>query len=237
MLRIDYRTYVPHTFLGFLFDLDDSNVSRTNRRLEPLLAGIVRIPERTVALGPDGIRELFFAATERPTNRPVRGQKRYYSGEKKRHTLKTQVVVTRVRKRPGVAGQRRRVRITAVSGTCPGSTHDKNVYDRTGVVIPPGVPGCGDTAYIGTAANDAPPEAAEGGVDAASEGGEPAGVKASDCGRARDREDEVVASGGGAVAEPATTAHAGDEEHPRPSQPDVRGVIANPSGARGHHGI
>ena len=150
MLRIDYRTYVPHTFLGFLFDLDDSNVSRTNRRLEPLLAGIVRIPERTVALGPDGIRELFFAATERPTNRPVRGQKRYYSGEKKRHTLKTQVVVTRVRKRPGVAGQRRRVRITAVSGTCPGSTHDKNVYDRTGVVIPPGVPGCGDTAYIGT---------------------------------------------------------------------------------------
>ena len=150
MLRIDYRTYVPHTFLGFLFDLDDSNVSRTNRRLEPLLAGIVRIPERTVALGPDGIRELFFAATERPTNRPVRGQKRYYSGGKKRHTLKTQVVVTRVRKRPGVAGQRRRVRITAVSGTCPGSTHDKNVYDRTGVVIPPGVPGCGDTAYIGT---------------------------------------------------------------------------------------
>src|SRR5215208_2502826 len=46
MLLIYYRTYVPHTFLGFLFGLDDSNVSRSNRRLEPLLAGVFRIPER-----------------------------------------------------------------------------------------------------------------------------------------------------------------------------------------------
>lgn len=150
MLLIYYRTYVPHTVLGFLFGLDDSNVSRSNRRLEPLLAGIFRIPERKVELGRDEIRELFFDSTERPTARPVRGQKRFYSGKKKRHTLKTQVVVTRVRKRPGVAGQRRRVRIVAVSPTFPGSTHDKKVYDRTGVVIPPGVQGYGDTAYLGT---------------------------------------------------------------------------------------
>ena len=150
MLLIYYRTYVPHTFLAFLFGLDDSNVSRSNRRLEPLLAGIFRIPERKVVLGEDEIQELFFDSTERPTNRPVRGQKPFYSGKKKRHTLKTQVVVTRVKKRPGVKGQRRRVRIVAVSKTFPGSTHDKKVYDRTGVKIPPGVKGCGDTAYIGT---------------------------------------------------------------------------------------
>ena len=150
MLLIYYRTYVPHTFLGFLFGLDDSNVSRSNRRLEPLLAGIFRIPERKVELAEEEIRELFFDSTERPTARPVRGQKRFYSGKKKRHTLKTQVVVARVRKRPGVAGQRRRVRIVAVSATFPGSTHDKKVYDRTGVVIPAGVTGYGDTAYVGT---------------------------------------------------------------------------------------
>lgn len=150
LLLIYYRTYVPHAFLGFLFGLDDSNVSRSNRRLEPLLAGIFRIPERKVELAPEEIRELFFDSTERPTARPVRGQKRFYSGKKKRHTLKTQVVVTRVRKRPGVARQRRRVRIAAVSPTFPGSTHDKKVFDRTGVVIPPGVTGYGDTAYLGT---------------------------------------------------------------------------------------
>ena len=150
MLLIYYRTYVPHTFLGFPFGLDDSTVSRTNRRIEPLLASTFRILERKPGPGPDEVRELFVDATERPINRPARGQKRYYSGKKKRHTLKTQVVVARVRKRPGVRGQPRRVRIKAVSGTFPGSVHDKKVYDRTGVVIPPGVPGCGDTAYLGT---------------------------------------------------------------------------------------
>ncbi len=150
MLLIYYRTYVPHTFLAFLFGIDDSNVCRSNRRLEPLLAGVFRIPERRVELTREEIAELFFDSTERPTARPVRGQKRFYSGKKKRHTLKTQVVVARVRKRPGAAGQRRRVRIVAVSGTFAGSTHDKKVFDRSGVVIPPGVEGYGDTAYIGT---------------------------------------------------------------------------------------
>src|SRR5205814_5262417 len=98
----------------------------------------------------EDVQELFFDSTERPAARPVRGQKRFDSGKKKRHTLKTQVVVARVRKRPGVAGQRRRVRIVAISPTFPGSTHDQKVFDRVGVVIPAGVNGYGDTAYIGT---------------------------------------------------------------------------------------
>ena len=67
MLLVYYRTYVPHTFLGFLFGIDDSNVSRSNRRLEPLLAGVFRIPERKVELTREEIRELFFDSTERPT--------------------------------------------------------------------------------------------------------------------------------------------------------------------------
>ena len=150
MLLVYYRTYVPHTFLGFLFDLDDSNVSRSNRRLEPLLAGIFRIPEREVALTREEIRELFFDSTERPTARPVRGQKRFHSGKERRHTLKTQVVVVRVRKRPGPGGDRRRLRIAAVSATFPGSVRDKKVFDRVGVAIPAGATGYGDTGYLGT---------------------------------------------------------------------------------------
>ncbi len=78
MLLVYYRTYVPHTFLAVLFGLDDRNVSRSNRRLEPLLAGIVRIPERRIELSKEEIRELFVDSTERPTARPVRGQKRFY---------------------------------------------------------------------------------------------------------------------------------------------------------------
>lgn len=151
MLLIYYRTYVTHVFLGFLFGRDDSSVGRNINPLQPLLAGIFRIPERRVELTEDEIRELFFDATERPTRRPKRGQRAYYSGKKRRHTLKTQVVVVRRKKPPGPGAKTpRRVRIAAVSPTSPGTVHDTKVYDRTRVVGPPGVGGTGDTGYVGT---------------------------------------------------------------------------------------
>jgi hypothetical protein len=150
MLLIYYRTYVPHAFLGFLFGIDDSAVGRNLNPLQPLLAGIFRIPERRVELTPEDVRELFFDATERPTRRPKRGQRAYYSGKKKRHTIKTQVVVVRRRKQPGPGPQPRRVRIAAVSRAFAGKVHDKKVYDATRVVCPPGVRRTGDTGYVGT---------------------------------------------------------------------------------------
>src|SRR5215213_5434402 len=70
MLLIYYRTYVTHVFLGFLFGVDDSAVGRNLNPLQPLLAGLFRIPERKVELQPDEIRELFFDATEQPRPRP-----------------------------------------------------------------------------------------------------------------------------------------------------------------------
>ena len=150
MLLIYYRTYVSHAFLGFLFGIDDSAVGRNINPLQPLLAGIFRIPERRVDLTEEDIREVFFDATERPTRRPKRGQRAYYSGKKKRHTLKTQVVVVRRKKKPGPGAKPRRVRIAAVSDTFPGKVHDKKVFDQTGVVVPPGVKRTGDTGYVGT---------------------------------------------------------------------------------------
>src|SRR4051812_44210339 len=86
MLLIYYRTYTTHAFLGFLFGVDDSAVGRNINPLQPLLAGIFRIPERRVKLDPEDIRELFFDATERPTRRPTAGQREFYSGKEKRHT-------------------------------------------------------------------------------------------------------------------------------------------------------
>jgi hypothetical protein len=151
MLRMDYRTDTTHAFLGFLFGVDDSAVGRNINPLQPLLAGIFRIPERRVELEPDEIRALFFDATERAIPRPTRRQKRYDSGKKKRHTVKHQVVVVRKRKKPGRGAKKRRVRIAAVSGAFAGKTHDKRVYDRSRVVVPRGVARSGDTAYVGTA--------------------------------------------------------------------------------------
>ena len=150
MLLIYYRTYTTHAFLGFLFGVDDSAVGRNINPLQPLLAGIFRIPERRIRLDPEEMRDLFFDATERPTRRPAEGQRAYYSGKKKRHTLKNQVVVARRTKPPGSGRKPQRLRIAAVGETHPGSVHDKKMYDRSRVVCPSDVRRTGDTAYLGT---------------------------------------------------------------------------------------
>lgn len=156
MLLIYYRTYVSHASLGLLFSLDPGNVSRNIATLEPLLAGIFRIPERRVEVKEDEVKELFFDGTERPTRRPERGQRAYYSGKKKRHTLKNQVVIVRKKKKPGrreadAPPQKRRQRVAAVSPTSPGKVHDKKMHDRARTLVPPGVRATGDTGYKGTA--------------------------------------------------------------------------------------
>src|SRR5262245_8291947 len=150
MLLIYYRTYTTHAFLGFLFGVDDSAVGRNINPLQPLLAGIFRIPERRIRLDPEEMRELFFDATERPTRRPTEGPRAFYSGKKRRHTIKNQVVSARRTKPPGPGKKPRRLRIAAVSESFPGSVHDKKVYDRTRAVTPPDARRTGDTAYLGT---------------------------------------------------------------------------------------
>jgi len=74
MLLMYYLTYTTHVFLGFLFGVDDSAVGRNINPLQPLLAGIFRIPERKVELDPEDLEELFSDATERPIPRPTRGR-------------------------------------------------------------------------------------------------------------------------------------------------------------------
>jgi len=131
--------------------VDAGTACRAIRQVGLALAGVFRIPERKARVGPDELAEAFVDATERPTNRPARGQKRYDSGQKKRHTIKHQVVVVRKKKPPGRGGPRpRKVRIAAVSEAAPGATHDKTVCDRSRLHLPVGVPGAGDTAYLGT---------------------------------------------------------------------------------------
>lgn len=161
MLLMYYRTYATHALLGFLFRVDQSGVCRNVNPLEPLLAGVFRVPERRVRLSDDEVRELFFDCTEQPVRRPGPGgrQRDYYSGKKKRHTLKHQVVVVRTRlpsgPAPGGGRKRRRVRVAAVSPAAGGRTHDKRVYDRTRtVVLAPagaGVWRTGDAGYRGAA--------------------------------------------------------------------------------------
>jgi len=141
MLLMYYRLYITHEFLGFLFDIDDSNVGRNINPLEPLLAQLFEVERRRIDTDKDEIATLFFDATEQPIQRP--GQKGprhwgYYSGKQKEHTIKHQIAVDE-------DGE-----IRAVSPGYPGRVHDKRVYDNEQVVIPRKVEAIGDLGYQGT---------------------------------------------------------------------------------------
>jgi hypothetical protein len=115
MLLLYYRSYVTQIFVGYLFGIDDSRVCRIIRRLEPILASVMAI-EKHKKLSREEIESLIIDATEQSIERPKRRQKPYYSGKKKRHTMKTEIRTT-------LQG-----RIVHVSKTHPGSTHDFTVF-------------------------------------------------------------------------------------------------------------
>lgn len=115
MLLIYYRSYISQAFLGYLFGIDDSRVCRLIKRIEPLLARTVAIRKER-HLSQEEVENLIIDATEQPIERPKRRQTKYYSGKKKRHTLKTEIRVTP------------QGRIVHVSRRFPGSVHDFAVY-------------------------------------------------------------------------------------------------------------
>ncbi len=108
MLLIYYRLYITFSLTGFLFDLDQSNVHRNIKHLEPLVKGCIPLPKKVHKMTKkiDDIGELlkyfpemkaFLDATEQEIPRPKNKRRRrnYYSGKKKRHTVKTQVMVNK----------------------------------------------------------------------------------------------------------------------------------------------
>jgi hypothetical protein len=116
-LLIYYRFYVPHTFLGFLFGVDDSVICRSFKRIEPILEKITSFKKgRQHSQGE--LEGIIVDVTEQTTQRPQRKQKVYYSGKKKRHTLKTEIQV------------RESGEIVSVSKPHPGSVHDFAIRKR-----------------------------------------------------------------------------------------------------------
>jgi len=150
LLLIFYRTYSTYAFLGFIFGIDESNVGRNFMPLEPLLARIFKIPERKIELEADEIEKLFFDASEQARERPTKKQKRDYSGKKKQHTLKYQLVAVRKRKKATREPQKRKVRIVCITKLKHGKTHDKKIYDKNRMIKPPNIDSFGDSGYQGS---------------------------------------------------------------------------------------
>jgi DDE superfamily endonuclease/Helix-turn-helix of DDE superfamily endonuclease len=148
------RHYPTQEVLGYLFGVSDSTALRAIARCLPLLEAAgqdsMRLPDpgrgRRKNL-PALLKEtpglaVVIDTFEQPVQRPRRRQKRYYSGKKKRHTLKSQVAVDEE------TGQ-----LVDVAASVPGPTADIEALKRSKLLkrLPQGVGALGDLAYLGMA--------------------------------------------------------------------------------------
>jgi hypothetical protein len=150
------RQYPTNEVAGFLFGVSDSTVSRLVGRVVPLLAKVgkdqMRMPDpgrkhrRTLDDLLSEIPELgvvidtFEQQVQRPKSR--KEADKWYSGKKKRHTVKSQVGVDRN------SGE-----VVDVGESVCGPTNDLSLLKVTRLLdrLPEGVSGEGDLAYVGIA--------------------------------------------------------------------------------------
>ena len=116
-LLIYFRYYIPHTFLGLMFGVDESVICRSFKRIEPILSKVCTIT-KTRKLKRGELEMIIVDVTEQAIQRPKKKQKKYFSGKKKRHTLKTEIQVTKEGK------------IIRVSKPYPGSRHDLEIRKK-----------------------------------------------------------------------------------------------------------
>jgi hypothetical protein len=150
MLLVYYRLYITYTLSGFLFDLDQSNVCRDLTFIESLVKECIPLPKKIYR--PKRLRttaeveqyfpgfKAFIDSTEQEIPRPKNNRKRrksYYSGRKKRHTVKTQLMVNT----EGL--------ILHKTGYEGGRKHDYDIYKHNHPMTPSQVDNIVDLGYLG----------------------------------------------------------------------------------------
>jgi hypothetical protein len=121
-----HRLYLTQSLLGYLFNLDESNVCRNLQELNPSLLAVLPQPKRLLQRVLETAKRIgtleefaqkfpdlkaIVDATEQPIRRPQEKKKRdaHYSGRRKRTTKKRQVTVTPagliLDQTPGVPGR------------------------------------------------------------------------------------------------------------------------------------
>ena len=149
------RVYPTHAVLGYLFGISASAARRLLGWTLPVRAAAGKDTMRMPDPGKHARKTLpallrdtpglavLVDTFEQPTHRPKRRQRAYYSGKKKRHTLKSQVGI-----------DEDTGRVVHVPPSAPGPTADLNLLRRSRLLgcLPKGVGMIGDKADIGAAA-------------------------------------------------------------------------------------
>ena len=150
MLLVYYRLYITYTLTGFLFNLDQSNICRDIQKIENLIRKYVPIPQKlynkTKRLRTSEEVEQYYPGflaftdcTEQQIPRPINNKRRkvFYSGKKKRHTIKTQIIVNN----PGLIIHKLRYK--------KGRRHDHDIYKENHLSTPEKVVNIFDLGYLG----------------------------------------------------------------------------------------
>jgi len=151
MLLVYYKLYITHTLSGFLFDLDQSNVHRDIRYMEPVVSNCIPLPQKlyniTRRLRTVEEVEIYFPgfkafidSTEQEIQRPKDKNKKrnYYSGKKKKHTVKIQLMVNKEGTILHKSNQHKK-----------GKNHDYSVYKYEHPLTPSHVENYFDLGYYG----------------------------------------------------------------------------------------
>jgi hypothetical protein len=149
-ILVYFRLYPIQEVQGFLFGLSQSQanewVHRLTRVLNQALGDEKQLPEREPAnlkqvLEACPSLEFMIDGTERPINRPKdkADRKTYYSGKKKAHTVKNNVI------------SERRGQVVFLSDTYEGKMHDKKIADEEEYEFPAGSQLWQDTGFQGFA--------------------------------------------------------------------------------------
>ncbi len=137
-ILFDFRVYPVQVAQGFFFGMGQPQANEWIHRLSPVLKAALGYDMQLPARRPQTIKavlegcpglEFIIDGTERPIRRPQQPerQRANYSGKKKRHTRKNNVITD---KRTG--------KVKGLSPTVEGKRHDKKLADEQGETFPPG---------------------------------------------------------------------------------------------------
>ena len=148
-ILVYFRFYPVQILQGYLFGLSQPQANAWIHRLTPVLNAALgyekQLPARqskdlaAILSACPGL-EFIIDGTERPIRRPIdpQRQENHYSGKKKRHTVKNNVIT-----------DKRTKKIKGLSPTVEGKRHDKKLADEQDLVFPPGSTLWKDTGFQG----------------------------------------------------------------------------------------
>jgi len=135
VLLILYRCHITQDFLACLYRVDKATICRSLRRIEGLARRVLGV-KKQIKVTAEEAQALILDCTEQQVHRPARKQRCWYSGKKKRHTIKNEIIITE------------KGRIAAVSDDAPGTVHDIAIR-RRGPPLPQDATAYADSGYQG----------------------------------------------------------------------------------------